>query len=113
MCRERGIDGAVNKHLAALNALKGSIEAEITIMIDLKRQIAEALTREAIRRSGRPDGMCNIAIVKQVELEFLERLEDKFVDVPEAAFPEDPERQQELHAELRRMFNDLRAMIEE
>ena len=55
----------------------------------------------------------NIAIVKQVELEFLERLEDKFVDVPEAAFPEDPERQQELHAELRRMFNDLRAMIEE
>ena len=81
-------------------------------MID-KRQIAEALTREAIRRSGRPDGVCEFAIVKQVELEFLERLEDKFVEVPEAAFADEPERQQDLLDALRSMFADLRAMIEE
>ena len=54
---------------------------------------AEALEREAAVARNQLN-------VKQVELEFLERLE--FVDVPEAAFPEDPERQQELHAELRR-----------
>jgi hypothetical protein len=34
----------------------------------------------ALEAFAAPNGMCNIAIVKQVELEFLERLEDKFVD---------------------------------
>jgi hypothetical protein len=73
--------------------------------------IANYIINEAQRRTGRSDGMIDLRILKQVQGEVVDIMEDHAVDVP-AAFTDDPEQQQALHALLRQTFAEIRADID-